>query len=212
MNKRGQAMTEMVIILPLFLMVTCGVMAVVYACWQGVKVQQAANLAARIQGQERVAGGYNVSVIQEDNGVQAGGDLDPTRRTIALDAAGAQVIEQSNKHRPSTHTVYGKIVQEVRAMFGAGDQDGLLIPLPSYGLVGYSDQVKVVRVWTPPQLFGLSLNPVQLVATAYGGEDSHMYSLPRWGSTSGPQAASNSGRKISRPPHQPPQPQTRLNI
>src|ERR1051326_2875203 len=46
----GQAITEMVIVIPLLIMLLSGAMAWVYTCWQGVKVQQAANIAARIQG------------------------------------------------------------------------------------------------------------------------------------------------------------------
>ena len=189
MNKRGQAMTEMMFILPLLLMLAVGVLGVVFMCWQGIKVQQAANIAARIQGQERVAGGPSTAMIQQDNGVALGGDSDPTSASKPLDAGQLAALRQSRKVRPGSSTVYGKIQKVVRGMFNPGDQQDLFVPMPKYGLVGYSDQVKVVRLWQLPQIFGFAPDPVTLQATAYGGEDTHMYGLVRWGHAS----ASNLG-------------------
>jgi len=181
MNQRGQATTEMVFIVPLLMTLAAGAMAVVYMCWQGVKVQQVANLAARVQGQERVAGGVDFSTIQQDNGVNLRGDVDPTLNPI--DATGLLALKQSQRTHPYPNTVYGKIQKLVRDQFYGHEQDGLFIPVPQYGLVGYSDQVKVVRVWQPPQIFGFTIDPITVQATAYGGEDSHMYGLVRWGHT-----------------------------
>jgi len=44
-----------------------------------------------------------------------------------------------------------------------------------------SDKVQVIRLLQPPKIFDLQLPPVKLEASAYGGEDPHMYGLPRWG-------------------------------
>ena len=179
----GQAMTEMVFIIPILMMLAVGAMAVVYMSWQGVKVQQVANLAARVQGQERVAGGINFSTIQHDNGVDLTSDADPTLNTAPLDAAALKALEQQMKAHPSANTVYGKILKLVRDQFYGNEQSGLFVPAPTYGTVGYSDRVKVVRIWQPPSIFGFTLDPITVQATAYGGEDPHMYGLVRWGHT-----------------------------
>jgi hypothetical protein len=173
----------MVFLIPLLMTLAAGTLAVVYMSWQGVKVQQVANLAARIQGQERVAGGIDFSTIQHDNGVDLPGDVDPTLNSAALDAANLQTLEQTPKAHPSPNTVYGKIEKLIRDQFYGNEQAGLFIPPPQYGLVGYSDQVKVVRIWQPPQFFGFNVPPITVEATAYGGEDAHMYGLVRWGHT-----------------------------
>jgi len=177
-NKNGQAVMEMVFILPLFLMLAAGVCALVYMCWQGITVQQAANLAARIQGQERVAGGVSLSSIQQDNGVAAGGDTDPT--TVGNLQSGQAGLSQ---HPAPTGTVYGKLQRAAKSMFGLSEQSSIYVPEPHYGTVGITDEVKVVRIWDPPKIFNMDLNPVMLVGKAYGGEDPHMYGLVRWGST-----------------------------
>jgi hypothetical protein len=186
-NKRGQAMVELVLLLPLMLALAGGVCAVVYMCWQGIKVQQAANLAARIQGQERVAGGVDLPTIKANNGVrQGGGDEDPllpTNPTLAQNQIDTWK-QRTSLRMPPLNSVYGKIWNAVHKMFGQDEQNLLFVPAPTYGLVGYSDKVKVVRFWDPPSVFGLKLPIVTLEATAYGGEDPHMFGLVRWGSTS----------------------------
>ena len=53
--RSGQATVEMAIRSPLLLALIGGGILVVFSCWQGIKVQQGANLAARIQGEERVS-------------------------------------------------------------------------------------------------------------------------------------------------------------
>ena len=180
-SSSGQAMTEMVILIPLLVLLTGGAAAVVYACMQGLKVQQAANLVARIQGQERVAGGFNLQTIQRDNGISGNtGDQDPTKQ--ALDSQ-TQNWRSMPKAQPTRGTVYAKIKDAVHSFFDTSDAPDLFIPQPKYGSVGYSDQIKVIRVWDPPQIFGFKIPPITLSATAYGGEDSHMYGLVRWGST-----------------------------
>jgi len=174
-------MTEMVFLIPLLFILGAGVLAVAYACLQGIKVQQAANLVARIQGQERVAGGFNLQTINQDNGVAANsGDKDPTLLTLDPTNQNWRTLPKS---QPSQGTVYAKIKKEVHDMFDASDAPDIFVPQPKYGLVGYSDQVKVVRIWQPPEIFGYQIPPIMLSATGYGGEDSHMYGLVRWGST-----------------------------
>ena len=170
-RSRGQAITEMLFILPLFVVLSVGMVSVGYMCMQGMKVQEAANLAARIQGQERVLGGPDVTRINQDNGVDGGGDKLPT---------GAELYslksDQLEHHKPA-YGVYAKVYSTIQSMFSAAEQKGLLIPPPKQGV--NSDQVQVVRVLTPPKILNLPNIPLQ--ATAYGGEDPHMYGLPRWG-------------------------------
>jgi hypothetical protein len=182
-NRRGQAMTELVMLIPLLLMLAAGGMTILYVCWQGIKVQQAANLAARIQGQQRVAGGVSTNAIMTDNGTATGSDIDPTKDATGLDADRMAVLMNSRKVKPPTWSVYGQIVRAVRQFFNPGEQSTVFVPMPTYGAIGYSDQVKVVRVWQPPRIFGLKFRPIMLPATAYGGEDPHMYGLVRWGHT-----------------------------
>jgi hypothetical protein len=185
-SHNGQAMTEMIFILPLFLFLTGGAMAVTYMCWQGIKVQQAANLAARIEGQERVAGGPGVTDIQQVNGLYPGvGDADPTdpanRALIMKNPSSA--LNALTKARPpdvaGQPSVYGKYYDVIRGMFSSGENQKLYVPPPNIGV--NTDQVKVVRVMAPPSIFGRQLPSLTLEGDAYGGEDPHMYSLPRWG-------------------------------
>jgi hypothetical protein len=148
-------------------------------CYQGLKTQQAANLAARIQGQERVMGGATARSILDDNGGADGsGDWvpasnpDPEAESPALHArAGAA---------PSLRSVYGRYYKAAKDLFGARDK--VFVPPPISGV--NTDQVRVVRVMNPPKMFGLQLKPMVVEATAYGGEDSRMYGLPRWGTSS----------------------------
>src|SRR5262245_39084837 len=108
----GQGTTEIALMLPLFVILLGGVLFVGYMCWQGLKVQQAANLAARIQGQERVAGGYappnnpNVGVqfIRQDNGIDGGGDKIPDN----LDALDGNPDAFAQYKVKPTGGVYGK--------------------------------------------------------------------------------------------------------
>ena len=178
-NRRGQAMTEMVFVIPLLLMLAAGVMSVIYICWQGIKVQQAANLGARIQGQEQVAGGASLQSIADDNGTSSTtGDPDLTKLT-------PQQLIDFQKSKQSVHVVrsgvYGKIENAIQGLFGSTEREGLSVPLPTYGSVGFSDKVTVQRVISPPSI--LPMNPIVVQGTAYGGEDPHMYGLVRWGST-----------------------------
>src|SRR5688572_3895751 len=68
-RRAGQATTEMLFILPLLLILAACAAYITYICWQGLKVQQAANLAARINGQERVGGAKDFNQIYLDNGL-----------------------------------------------------------------------------------------------------------------------------------------------
>jgi hypothetical protein len=183
-SERGQAASELVIILPLLLLLAFGAIALTYMCWQGVKTQEAANLAARIQGQERVAGGVSLADIDLVNGMGMGGDQDPT----ALRGQDFLTPERARGERPrggamSVRSVYGKLRQAARDMFSPGERDHLFVPPPVRRSI--TDQVKVVRVMTPPEIFDFQIKPVVVEATAYGGECTNMYGLPCWGHTGG---------------------------
>jgi hypothetical protein len=174
----------MVFVIPVLLTLAGAAVTVVYMCWQGIKVQEVANLAARVQGQERVAGGVDLSTIQQDNGTNLRGDIDPTLASQPMDSAGLAALQGRQLPTPLPTTVYGKILKLVRDQFNTSELSGLFVPEPQYGLVGYSDQVKVVRIWQPPSYFGFNVPPITVQATAYGGEDPHAYGLVRWGHTS----------------------------
>jgi hypothetical protein len=181
-SNSGQATTEIVIMLPLFLLLAFGAIAITYICWQGIKVQEAANLAARIQGQERISGGHSEESIRQDNGLDGGFDKLPTAEDLSqLDSSDDGL--SGFKSKPAGG-VYGRYYQAVHDMFGKGEQKKLFVPPPTN--VGLNtDTIKVVRVLNPPKFFDFKLKPIRLEATAYGGEDVHMYALPRWGSTEG---------------------------
>ena len=183
LGRSGQGMSEITLMLPLFILLAGGAMAVAYICWQGIKVQQAANLAARIQGQERVSGASasDASVgqhfIEQDNGVDGGGDTVPDDASIQGLSNNPNAL--NGFHTKPTGGVYGKLYQAVHDMFNPGEQKKLFVPLPIQGL--NTDSVEVVRVLNPPKIFDMQLKPVKLQARAYGGEDTHLYGLPRWG-------------------------------
>ncbi len=180
-RQSGQAATEMVFILPLLATLVGAGMVVLYCCWQGIKTQQAANFAARIQGQERVMGSISKDEIENENGVgidvtTSGGDPDPT------DSSGG-----SNDHpahgSPVPNSVYEHIRKNVFDMFG-NSSNNVYVPPPRIGQ--NVDKVTVVRIIQMPKI-PFTTSPgrtLKLKAEAYGGEDTLMYGLPRWGHTS----------------------------
>jgi hypothetical protein len=177
-SSRGQATTELILLIPLFVILTGGALCTGYMCWQGLKVQEAANLAARIQGQERVAGGPSVQAIQNDNGLNGFGDRVPDLATIKNSGSTPGPLPG---HNPPQSGVYAKFYKAVQSMFGPGEQQKLFVPQPI--VRDNSDEVDVVRVLQPPKFFGVNIPGMEFQARAYGGEDPHMYGLPRWGET-----------------------------
>ena len=176
MNRRGQAVTEMVFVIPLLMMVISGGLFMAYGAWQGLRTQQAANLAARIQGQERVAGGTDQGSIEKENGMD--GDPDPT-------AAGNDTDEKftGTPNQPGGDSVYSRLYTMVKQNFFPHNQGEVFIPKP---VIGQNvDRVKIVRVLDVPKLPFLSgetmPKQIKIEATAWGGEDTYMYGLPRWG-------------------------------
>jgi hypothetical protein len=171
-NRKGQAMTEMLFILPLFVAVAAAGIFVVYTSWQNVRVQQAANLAARIQGQERIGGGRSVQEIERENGVGAG-DEDPTTTSGKVANASGSA---------PTGSVYEKFHKRVKAMFPYA-RKSTYVPPPEIGQ--NVDRVKVIRVINLPKIpffeWKTKDTQVKLKGEAYGGEDTFMYGLPRWG-------------------------------
>jgi len=67
-NKKGQSTSEMVLILPIFVVIATAMLATVYMSEQALKTQEGAVLAGRMVGQERVAGGIDEPSIQKANG------------------------------------------------------------------------------------------------------------------------------------------------
>lgn len=198
---RGQATTELTIILPIFLGLAGVCVAVVYMCWQGIKVEQAAMFAARVQGQERVAGGKSGDDINDiningvagkagpdtvpdiDNSVpvitSAGNTLDPQVQPAYRHVQPAHSKILYGQEKDASLSVFQKIVAKTRALFGPEAQDHLYFPKISFGNV--VDEVRIVRIFEPPSIFGFRFKPIKTEAVAYGGEDCYQYSLPRWG-------------------------------
>lgn len=177
-NRKGQTITELMFVIPILTMLAGGAMALVYVSWQGIKTQQAANYAARIQGQERVAGGSNISQINDLNGLNGDKDIDPS---LNFNEDNPNFTVANSRAPQQTNRVYGKYRQAVRSFFSPTERDRVYSPPPKIG--ANTDQVKVVRVMVPPKLFGMQLKPIVIESKAYGGEDPHIYALPRWGCT-----------------------------
>lgn len=192
----GQATTEMIFLLPIFVILTAAAVFFAYIGWQGVKVQNAANLAARIAGQEYVGGAKDFATIMQDNGlvtslnVQAAGDGDPTecaakptgdeqRKCIDKLANGKPKLAGG----PTSGGLYWSYRRRVYEMFSAGEQDRLFVPTP----VSRNEtiEVKVIRTLVPPKIMNWQMPPLVLVGQAYGGEDTYVYGLPRFGTVSG---------------------------
>ncbi len=184
-------MTELVIILPLFLMIAGAGISFVYMTWQGVKTQQAASLAARVQSQERVAGGQSPDKILEQNGGNNTSAQDHGLMGLMDNAAREPAIQWSRAPFDAPHgqalprktspekSVYGNIVQRVEQMFGQKERARVYVMKPEPG--NLIDKVDVVRVFNPPPFFGFKFKKIFIKATGYAGEDTYMYSLPRWG-------------------------------
>jgi hypothetical protein len=176
-NRRGQTAVEFVLMVPFFAAVAAMVMFVTYTCWQGVKTQQAANLAARIAGQQAVGGAQNFGQIDTMNGVQAG-------------------VTNNNNPNPGPPTptpggsVYSDYYTKVQRLMKISDSTKLRAFPPSIGL--QSVEVKVIRTISLPAIFFLGAQQISIgddrhmigslhYVSAYGGEDTYMYGLPRWG-------------------------------
>ena len=176
----GQGTAEILLMLPLFVILAGGALCIGYMCWQGLKVQQAANLAARMQGQQRVGGGTTATNINVENGLTGTGDRAPTREEAQRMVTDINALNGNRAGTPPGG-VYGDFYKAVRNMFGVKEGRRLVVPPPHRG--ANTDAVKVVRVLKPPKILDLQLKPVLLEAYAYGGEDTRMYGLPRWGGT-----------------------------
>lgn len=206
-TRSGQAMTEMVILIPLLVMLAAGAISVSYMCWQGVKVQEAANLAARIAGQETVGTARDRAQVGRDNGldtslgVYAAGDPDPNTACNQADSNQRQnCLDQFVKTNGSGSSggvggygtkldgnangaqgVYWNYRRLVYSLFSPGEQKQLFVQ-PAITR-GDESEVKVSRVMRPPKIFGWQMPIVTVEAKAYGGEDTYMYSLKRAGHT-----------------------------
>ncbi len=168
----GQAALEMVFLVPLFVILIGGAMSAVYVGWQSLKVQEAANMGARIQGQERVGGGKDFDSIQAVNG---------------QDEAGERVYDNMGDPRsqaPQKPSVYRRVYFSVKSFFSKMEQEAVFIPKP---IVGQNvDEVQVHRFLKLPDIPFLNrrgVDRVKLSGRAWGGEDTYMYGLPRWGKT-----------------------------
>lgn len=173
--RKGQATSEMLFLAPFFVILIGGAISVVYLGWQNLKVQQAANVAARIQGQERVGGGKDFQSIMEVNGQLSSGD------NVYANAG-----EGSNGDEPPGDSVYGHVYQMVKKKFySPSEEKSVFVPKPTIGQ--NVDEVQVYRFVKLPKIPFMNRNSdnqtVRLEGKAWGGEDTYMYGLPRWGKT-----------------------------
>jgi len=176
---------ELTFLLPLVIMLLGGMFFLVYAGWQDLKVQQAANLAARVEGQEKVNGGRTIYDINKENGFGPG----MGRVVVNPDVKDATMeISNDNSVGPlSGQSLYDRLRVMVKGLYAPGERSSVQIESP---LSGQSvDQVNVYRILKMPHIpfFKDKANPlpesIMLKGTAYGGEDPFMYALPRWGTT-----------------------------
>jgi hypothetical protein len=197
-GEQGQGMMEMVFLLPLFVILGAGAIMVAYMCWQGIKVQEAANVAARVSGQETVGLAKDLSTLMQDNGlvtglgVQAAGDPDPSEACTQTDPIkkqdclgkflkGPQFGAKLGADPGGTQGVYWGFRKMVYDMFSPGEQKRLFVLAPENR--GTVSEVTVKRVMQGPEVFGWKPPIITVEAKAYGGEDTYMYSLPRSGRT-----------------------------
>jgi len=164
----------MMFLVPLFAILIGGAMSVVYIGWQNLKVQQAANVAARIQGQDRVGGGKNFDSIMEVNGQNVEGDN-------VFDNAG-----EPTSQKPDKTSVYGRLYAVVKErFFSQSESRQVFVPKP---VIGQNvDEVQVYRIVNLPKIPFMTRDSdnqrIRLQGRAWGGEDTYMYGLPRWGKT-----------------------------
>lgn len=184
-NRKGQSMVELALILPVVIALGLAASGVAYVCWQGIKTQEAANAAARVQGQERVGGGRNLDEIQMQNRGFGASDFDPSKlaSNAVGGASGSNSSIQPSMDGQDSASVYGRYRKMVRSQFSEKERPSVYVPPPVIG--GNTDQIKVVRVINLPTLFGHEFKPIIIESTAYGGEDPRTHALPRWGAATG---------------------------
>lgn len=184
-NSKGQTTLELAFLLPILIMLTGGMLFMVYAGWQDLKVQQAANLVARVEGQEKVSGGRSIDAINKENGFGPGVD-----RIDANENVGRTNFEISNNTQASSGgapKLFDRLKILVAGLFTASERNSVSVLTPRSGQ--NVDQVTVTRTFTMPKIpfmkgsFALP-DQITLKGVAYGGEDPYMYALPRWGKTS----------------------------
>jgi hypothetical protein len=184
LSASGQAVTEMVFVLPLLIMLAGGMLFMVYAGWQDLKLQQAANLLARVEGQEKVGGGPNIGAINQENGFGPGSGYQDADATV-----GNKNFDTGNEtvNSGGSPVLFTRMINLLKGLFPGG---GVSLAQPVSGQ--NVDQITVTKVMPMFKIPFLSKGnaglPQQIVlqGQAYGGEDPYMYALPRWGTTSDP--------------------------
>jgi len=186
-NKSGQSTVEMAFLMPLLVMMIGAALFILYVSWQGIRTQQAANLAARVQGQERVAGGTSIGGIAQDNGstTDSTSGVNTDVGVGFADFNPMSMLGAAPTRPVAGGGLAGKINKLVRDLFPGTSETEAYVPPP---VIGQNvDTVSVIRKITMPRIPFLN-NPgtapqVTIQGTAYGGEDTFMYGLPRWGTT-----------------------------
>ena len=182
-NNKGQTVTEMVFVLPLLIMLAGGMLFMVYAGWQDLKLQQAANLLARVEGQEKVSGGRSINDINQENGFGPGSGFQDGDAKVDSHNFGTGDEHVSSGGAP---TLKLRMMNLLKGLFPSG---GVSLAQPRGGQnVDQITITKVVPMFKIPFLSkgnaGLP-KEITLKGQAYGGEDPYMYALPRWGTTDG---------------------------
>jgi len=181
-NHKGQTVTEMVFVLPLLIMLAGGMLFVVYAGWQDLKLQQAANLVARVEGQEKVIGGVSDSEIDRENGFLSRSDQQFANPNIGKEDFG--ISEETQANSGGAFALFDRMKNLVAGFLGIkGRSNVTLLPPRISQNVDQITITKILPMFKIPFMKGNAGLPDQIIlqSTAYGGEDPHMYALPRWG-------------------------------
>jgi hypothetical protein len=181
-------MVELTVVIPLLVLLATIIAGVLYVEWQGVKTQEAANLAARLEGQEHISGGKTPQQIALLNGNFEGLSREMPTLNNELDRMTDQEwnhISNSGGGNNGILNIQQKMLDMVRKFIGRESA----VQTPVIGTA--TDSVTVDRaVGVPAALGG---GDIVIHSTAYSGaEDTYMYGLPRWGPTDGSQDLSSS--------------------
>jgi hypothetical protein len=183
-NNKGQTAVEMVFVLPLLVILAGGMLFMVYAGWQDLKIQQAANLLARVEGQEKVSGGTSIRDINIENGFGPGTGFQDGDDSVSGRNFG--VSDDTHVTSGGAFALSDRMKNLLRGFFpgGLGKGGGMAQPRAGQNV----DQITITRVIPTFRIPFTKRNAgmpkeITLKGTAYGGEDPYMYALPRWGTT-----------------------------
>src|SRR5258706_6523351 len=117
-NLKGQTTIEMVFVLPILFMLMGGMLFMVYTGWQDLKIQQAANLIARVEGQEKVSGGVSIDAINKENGFAPGADQLSADSTVGRTKF--EINDQTQASSGGSYVLLDRMKNLVGSFLGVG--------------------------------------------------------------------------------------------